>query len=88
MNVGDLNTQSLADIWWNSTELAKLRKIKKADFPQCLSCLDRQYCAMCLVRNFNESGGDMMKVNERFCQVARLNREVVEKWRSSGLPSA
>ena len=81
MKVGNVSTQSLAEIWRESESLGNLRKITKGDFPECRVCPDRDYCAMCLVRNFNESGGDMMALPKRFCQVAHLNRIEVEKWR-------
>lgn len=70
--------QRLKDVWENSPQLNMLRNIKKKSFPKCLVCADKDFCAMCLVRNFNESGGDMMKINEHFCKVAKINRELVE----------
>ena len=83
MKVGNVSTQSLAEIWRESESLGNLRKITKGDFPECRVCPDRDYCAMCLVRNFNESGGDMMTLPKRFCQVAHLNRIEVEKWKEN-----
>jgi putative radical SAM domain protein len=70
--------QRLKDVWENSPQLKMLRNIKKKSFPKCLSCEDKDFCAMCLVRNFNESGGDMMKINNHFCKVAKINKELVE----------
>ena len=70
--------QRLKDVWENSPQLKILRGIKKKSFPKCLTCTDKDFCAMCLVRNFNESGGDMMKINDHFCKVARINRVLVE----------
>jgi len=81
MKVGDALIQPLSEIWRGSVELDQLRGITKGNFPKCRVCPDRDYCAMCLVRNFNESGGDMMALPERFCQVAHLNRIEVEKWK-------
>ncbi len=77
MPVGTVK-QRLKDIWENSPQLKMLRGIKKKSFPKCLKCEDKDFCAMCLVRNFNESGGDMMKINDRFCKVAKINKELVE----------
>jgi hypothetical protein len=36
----------------------------------------------CLVRNFNESGGDYLKVAPHFCKAAHLNRKLVEEARA------
>ena len=68
-----------------SPKVKELRKITQASFPQCLECEARDYCARCLVRNYNESGGDMFKINEHFCKVAFLNKRLIEEYRSKGL---
>lgn len=76
--VGNVYKQSLKDVWENSPVLAKVRAVTRGDFPRCMKCPDADFCAMCLVRNFNESDGDMFAINEHFCKVAHLNREMVE----------
>ncbi len=77
--VGNAKEKSIAEIWKNSEKLNYLRNIKHKDFPRCLKCDAIDYCAMCLVRNFNE-GGDMMKINENFCKSAKVNKMVVEEY--------
>lgn len=76
---GNVFENSLQDIWDNSKTINELRKITQASFPQCIKCEARDFCAMCLVRNFNESGGDMFKINDHFCKVAFLNKRLVEE---------
>jgi len=83
MCVGDANTTSLQDVWKHSSQLAQLRRVVWGSFPKCITCADSHSCKMCLVRNFNESGGDMFKINEHFCRVARINREVTEQHSAS-----
>ena len=61
-------------------KIKELRKLTNSDFPKCMKCEARDYCAMCLVRNYNENGGDMMKINEHFCKVAFLNKRIVEEY--------
>ena len=73
--------QSLRDIWDNSPIAKEIRAVTEGDFPQCIDCEARDYCARCLVRNFNESGGDMFKINDHFCKVAFLNKRLVEEYR-------
>jgi len=46
-----------------------------------MACDARDFCAMCLVRNFNESNGDMFKINQHFCDVAFLNKKLVDQFR-------
>lgn len=83
--LGNVYKQSLQEIWENSERVKELRKITQASFPQCLKCGARDYCARCLVRNYNESGGDMFAVNHHFCDVAFLNKRLVEEYKAKGL---
>jgi len=81
--VGNAEKQPLDKIWINSPELKHLRSIRRKDFPQCLTCKDRSFCMLCLVRNANENPeGDMFKINEHFCKVAALNRKIVFDWKA------
>jgi radical SAM protein with 4Fe4S-binding SPASM domain len=82
MAVGDVRRQSIREIWENSPQLIELRGITKGSFPGCLTCEDKQFCAMCMVRNFNESGGDILKINDHFCKAAAINRKLVEEHRA------
>lgn len=81
MVVGNVYKNSLQEIWNNSIELQKIREIRRGDFPKCIKCEAKDYCNMCLVRNYNENNGDMFKTNEHFCKVAFLNKRLVEEWR-------
>ena len=78
--VGDLTTSTLAEVWNKSPQLNYLRSIKRGDFAQCQGCADQNYCAMCMVRNYNETG-DIFSTPKHFCEMAELNREVVEEHR-------
>lgn len=80
--LGNVYKNSLKEIWENSERVKKLRTITQASFPQCLECKARNYCSRCLVRNYNESGGDMFAVNHHFCDVAFLNKRLVEEYKA------
>lgn len=79
MVLGNVYKQSLQTIWEKSEQIKQLRSITHASFPKCATCEARDYCAMCLVRNYNESGGDMFAINHHFCDVAFLNKKIVEE---------
>lgn len=83
--LGNVYKQTLQEIWENSERIKELRKITQESFPQCLECEARDYCARCLVRNYNESGGDMFAMNKHFCDVAFLNKRLVEEYHEKGL---
>jgi radical SAM protein with 4Fe4S-binding SPASM domain len=77
---GNIKERTLEDIWENSEEIKYLRTIRKKDFPKCMRCDDKQYCGICMVRNFNENG-DIFKINDHFCKVAALNHKSMLKWK-------
>ena len=80
--VGSVKKMTLKDIWENSERVKYLRGLRKKNFPQCLNCPYKAFCAMCMVRNANENPeGDPMKINEHFCKVAELNRKIVLDWK-------
>lgn len=82
--LGDVRTQSLKDIWENSPEVKFLRGVRRKDFPECLDCEDRAFCAVCMVRNANESPtNDPLEINRHFCGIAAANRRVVDDWLST-----
>lgn len=80
--LGNAYQQRLKDIWENSERLKYLRTVTNASFPECMICGALDYCSICLVRNFNESGGNMFKINDNFCQVAYLNKKLVEEYKA------
>ncbi len=77
--LGNVCHSTLKDIWEQSDKIKQLRTITQASFPQCLECEARQFCARCLVRNYNENNGEMLTVNKHFCDVAFLNKRLVEE---------
>lgn len=85
MVLGNVYEKSLKEIWETSEKAAEIRKVTQADFPKCIDCEARDYCARCLVRNFNECNGDMFALPQHFCDVAFLNKRLVEEYRSKGL---
>lgn len=78
--LGNLNDNSLEYIWNNSERIKFLRDLRRNDFPKCLSCQEKEFCTMCMVRNANEdSQGDPLVVNEYFCEIAKLNKDMFFK---------
>jgi len=81
--VGNLKETPLQEIWDNSEKVKYLRGLRMKDFPDCVKCEDKAFCAMCMVRNANEHpDGDPLAINEHFCKVAKLNREIVLDWKA------
>ena len=81
--LGDLAQSSLRSIWVASEKTRELRSVDmESDFEKCRGCTLRNFCDMCAVYNYNESG-DMYHVSERFCDVAAIFRQaVIDKFHS------
>jgi radical SAM protein with 4Fe4S-binding SPASM domain len=81
--LGNIQDQSLKDIWETSPQIKQLRSIRRSNFPKCMNCVDSKFCLICMARNANEnSAGDPLKINEHFCKVAALNRKIVLDWKA------
>ena len=84
MVCGNLETDTLQNIWEHSEKLNYLRSIRRKDIPECLNCKEKAFCSPCLARFANESPtGNPMEVAKHFCEVAKVNKEVVYQWLSS-----
>ena len=76
--VGNVKETSLKEIWDNSEKVQYLRGLRNQDFPKCIQCEDKEFCTMCMVKNANENPkGDPLIVNEFFCNIAKLNKQIV-----------
>ncbi len=76
--LGNINDVSLSDIWNNSSAIQELRNLSYDDFPKCSVCLDKEFCSICLLRNYNESStGDYRELNTYFCSIAHMKRTIL-----------
>lgn len=83
--IGDLNKQSLKDIWETSEKIKYLRSIKRSRFTKCLTCKDRGYCTVCMMNNANESPvGDAFAIPQFHCQAAASIHNCVTNYMNKG----
>jgi len=78
VKLGNCYKHTLDWVWRKSPEALRIRAVRGRDFPKCVHCENRDYCSICMCKNYNETG-DMLKPTEHFCNVAAINREVVEE---------
>lgn len=77
--LGNIADSSLADIWYHSKKVDYLRSLKLKDFKECEGCQQRDYCTVCMVRNFNESpSGNPLEISKYFCKVAEIKKRLSE----------
>ena len=77
--IGDLNRQTVQEVWETSDKIKELRQIKWSRFSQCVDCKDRDYCTVCMMWNSNEnSDGDPFRINEHRCNVAAITHRKVD----------
>ena len=75
--IGDAYKDSLWDVWTGEA-LNKLRELRNKDFGTCASCVNRAWCKVCPMRNFNETG-DMFRHAPWRCGAARIWRRTFEE---------
>ena len=82
--IGNLTENTLEEIWTSSPKIQYLRGLTMKDLGngKCCKCENAAFCSPCMVRNANESPtGDPLEINSHFCKVAKLNKDIVLKWR-------
>lgn len=86
--IGDLNYQTVQEIWETSEKIQELRQIKRSYFSQCVDCKDRGYCTVCMMWNSNEnSDGNPFRINEYRCNVAAITHSKVDRTLQKTCPS-
>jgi radical SAM protein with 4Fe4S-binding SPASM domain len=78
--LGNAYNNTINEIWQNSIEILKLRKITTSSYKKCMECTVNEYCNICPGKFYNESGGDMFALSDYFCKVAHLNKELAEEF--------
>ena len=80
LELGNIHKDSLYHVFYDSPVMQKLRKIRLKDYKKCCTCEDKNYCDLCPGKLYSESGGDMFKLSDYFCEVAHINRRIAEEF--------
>jgi len=76
MKLGNVNNSSLKELWLHGNNTDILRSTKTTEFAKCKQCNLHNFCDMCPVYNYNETG-DLTEPCAVFCEKARMTRNVV-----------
>ena len=66
--IGNINYQSLHEIWNESHYLGILRSITEKHFEKCVNCMVNQKCHVCLVDNLNQTG-NVFTPSDLYCKI-------------------
>lgn len=77
---GDLNHQTLRDIWKNSPLAPAVRKATRADLKICETCAARMHCSYCPGAAFIENGGDALTPPDVVCNASFSALEAEERY--------
>jgi radical SAM protein with 4Fe4S-binding SPASM domain len=76
--LGDAKTTPLAEIWYGSEELKRIRAIRLVDLPECSACDLWQRCTRCAGLALMETGS-LLAASPQACRVARVQHEFLEE---------
>lgn len=76
MILGNIHKTSLKDVWYGSEKLNWLRSLKRCEISKCIRCNSKEFCLLCIQRNYNETK-DIYNVPQHFCKIAALNKKLV-----------
>lgn len=88
MEIGDLSTQTLAEIWRGDTGLQQVRESTRASTGICDTCAARAHCSYCPGAAFIESAGDWLKPPEVVCREAFSRLRAMERYVRGERPTA
>lgn len=72
--VGNIETDSLKDIYENHPLLKKIRTIKASDFPECVNCQDSDFCDFCPSPHLTANNGELYKLDNDYCHFVHLRK--------------
>lgn len=79
MIIGNVQNESLREIWNYNQIVHKLRNLKFKDFPKCNDCSSKRYCSNCLIVNANDNPkGDFMTISPYQCELADIKKRSVQ----------
>lgn len=72
--LGNIETDSLKNIYENHPLLKKIRTIKASDFPECVNCKDFDFCDFCPAPHLTANNGELYKLDKDYCHFVHLRK--------------
>lgn len=72
--LGNIESDTLRDVYENSPLLKRLRTICAADIPECAGCKCADFCDFCFTPHVTANHGRLGKVDAEFCKFVALRK--------------
>lgn len=74
-SLGNINDNTISEIWKENKLLLELRNATQTKFPNCLTCDFIDYCGRCFAVNFTEQK-DLWQIPPYKCSIAKITKKI------------
>ena len=77
--LGNIETDSLENVFFNHPLLKKLRSIHASDIPECSACACSDFCDFCCSPHIVANHGELGKIDKDFCKFVELRKQLAAR---------
>lgn len=79
--IGNINTDTLSEVFYNHPHLKRIRSYTVADFTDCIQCHDSDFCMFCSSPHIIANQGELGKLDKEWCSFIALRKKIALNWR-------
>lgn len=73
--LGNIDTDSLCDVFYNNSLFNEIRRIKASHFKECINCENVDFCDFfCPFHHLTANNGELYKVDKDYCEFVKLRK--------------
>lgn len=77
--LGNIEKDSIKDVFENNPLLKKVRNIKASDISECVNCEASDFCTFCPNPHLNANNGELYKLDKNYCDYVHLLKKFAER---------
>lgn len=77
--LGNIEKDSIKDVFENNSLLRKVRSIKASDIQECVKCEASDFCTFCPNPHLNANLGELYKLDKTYCDYVHLLKKFAER---------
>lgn len=77
--LGNCNTHTLEEVFYNNPLLQQIRTIKAADIPECAVCSASDFCGLCPTTHITANHGKLNRLNKEYCNYVHLIKKLAKQ---------